>query len=449
MSDDPVELLSGWGRTAPTAATVVRPRDAREVADVVRAAGPRGVIARGLGRSYGDAAQDSGGTVLDLTGLDALHVDAANGVASCGAGVSLETLMRAALPLGWFVPVTPGTRQVTVGGALAADVHGKNHHAAGSFSRHVRSLTLVGADGDSHELGTDDPLAQATAGGMGLTGVVTDAEVELQPVTSVWMRADTTRADDLDCLMAVLEGADRQHPYTVAWIDCLARGRRLGRGIVTAGTHAEREDLPDRRRATALRFTPTRGLPGLPWAPGGLLNPATVAAFNEAWFRKAPSRREGELQRIGAFFHPLDGVRNWNRLYGPGGFVQYQLVVPFAAADVVRTVVQRLSAARAASFLAVLKRFGPASPGPLSFPQPGWTLALDLPARTPGLGPLLDGLDELVAGAGGRVYLAKDSRLRPDLLAAMYPRVDEWRELRSRIDPHRRFVSDLSRRLDL
>jgi decaprenylphospho-beta-D-ribofuranose 2-oxidase len=218
---------------------------------------------------------------------------------------------------------------------------------------------------------------------------------------------------------------------------------------VTSGTHAEREDLPGRRRATALAFTPTRGLPGLPWAPGGLLNPATVAAFNEAWFRKAPSRREGELQRIGAFFHPLDGVRNWNRLYGPGGFVQYQLVVPFAAAEVVRTVVQRLSAARAASFLAVLKRFGPASPGPLSFPQPGWTFALDLPARTPGLGPLLDGLDDLVAGAGGRVYLAKDSRLRPDLLAAMYPRLDEWRELRSRIDPQRRFVSDLSRRLDL
>jgi decaprenylphospho-beta-D-ribofuranose 2-oxidase len=449
MSDPARTVLTGWGRTAPTSATVLRPRDGDQVADMVRRAGPRGVLARGLGRSYGDAAQDAGGTVLDLTALDTVDVDAETGLAACGGGASLWQVMQAAIPLGWFPPVLPGTRHVTVGGALATDVHGKNHHRSGSFASHVRSMTLVGADGEARRLESADPLSQATAGGMGLTGIVTDLVMSLRPVESSFMQVDTTRAPDLDALMAQLEAADAAHPYTVAWVDCLTGGRRLGRGIVYAGDHAAPADLPEPERAAALRFEPPTGLPAPTWTPAGLLNPHTAAAFNEAWFRKAPRDRRQQLQTISTFFHPLDGVRGWNRLYGHAGFVQYQLVVPFAEGGVVRKVIERLSSARAATVLAVLKRLGASSPGPLSFPMPGWTLTVDMPARGRDLARLLDGLDQLVADAGGRVYLAKDARLRPELVAEMYPRVGEWLELRSRVDPHGCFVSDLARRLGL
>ncbi len=233
----------------------------------------------------------------------------------------------------------------------------------------------------------------------------------------------------------------------MAWIDCLARGRHLGRGVITRGDHARVADLPAPRRAGALDFDPPRRPPVPVTAPSGLLNPVTVAAFNEAWFRKAPRHRRGHLEPIASFFHPLDAVDGWNRLYGRRGFVQYQCVVPDDAGDAVRRIVESVSDQRAASFLAVLKRFGEGDPGPLSFPMAGWTLALDLPVGGSGLGPLLDTLDTVVAEAGGRVYLAKDARLRPELLEAMYPELPRWRAVRERVDPEGRIVSDLARRL--
>lgn len=444
--------VTGWGRTAPTVARLIRPRTYEEAAAAVRNCGTRGGIPRGLGRAYGDAAQNAGGAVLDMTGLDRVHaIDASGGTVSCDAGVSLHRLMRVLLPLGWFVPVTPGTRQVTVGGAIGADIHGKNHHVSGAFSRHVLSLELLTADGEIRTVRRGTPLFDATTGGMGLTGVILTATVRLQPVQTSLMSVDTERARDLDDLMARLAATDDHHRYSVAWIDLLARGAATGRAVLTRGDHAPLDALRagTRARRDPLAFRPSR-LPAAPaLLPEGLLNRRTVACFNELWYRRAPRARTGELQKLTTFFHPLDGVPHWNRIYGRGGFVQYQFVVGHGQEETLHRVVRRISEHRCPSFLAVLKRFGDADPGWLSFPFPGWTLALDIPAALPGLGALLDALDEEVATAGGRVYLAKDSRLRPELLAAMYPRLDAFRSLRAELDPRGVFVSDLARRLAL
>jgi decaprenylphospho-beta-D-ribofuranose 2-oxidase len=442
--------LTGWGRIAPSTAQLAEPADPAQVAGLLAGAPARGVIARGLGRSYNNAAQSGGGLVIGTTAMNRIiRLDPAAGLVTCEAGVSLEQLMVAGLPAGWFVPVSPGTRQVTVGGAIAADVHGKNHHAAGSFAQHVPWFDLLLPDGrETRVTAADDPaLFWATAGGMGLTGVILRAAVQLKPVPTSRVRVDTVRTADIDETMAHLAATDDRYGYTVAWTDCLARGGRLGRSVITSGDFAALSDLPAQDRRDPLAFRPGARLGAPPVFPSGLLNSVTVGLANEAWYRKAPRRRDGEIQTIGAFFHPLDGIRNWNRVYGPAGFRQYQYVVPAGQEQVVRWSLEQISAARAPSFVTVLKRFGPADPGFLSFPLAGWTLALDFPARTPGLAELLDRLDEQVADAGGRVYLAKDSRVRPEVFARMYPRLEEFRKLRAEIDPSGVLASDLSRRL--
>ena len=445
--------LTGWGRTAPTVATLSRVTAADQVVDAVRRrADGRGLIARGLGRSYGDAAQNAGGQVLDMTGLNrVLRVDAGARTVEVEAGVSLDTLMRALLPFGLWIPVLPGTRQVTVGGAIAADVHGKNHHLAGSFGDWVLSMDLLTADGETRTLTPDDADSTpfwATVGGMGLTGVVLRATLEVQETQTAWFVVDTERADNLDDLMARLASGDDRYPYSVAWFDALAGGSRLGRAVLTRGRAATLDDLPAERVQRARSFVaPSLGtVPD--HLPPGLLNRVSGRAFNELWFRKAPRNRVGELQDITSFFHPLDVIAEWNRLYGPRGFCQYQFVVPTGAEDVFKLAVREIAASGQVSSLNVLKRFGPGNPGPLSFPTAGWTLAVDLPVTT-GLERLFARLDALVAEADGRVYLAKDSRLRADLLRRMYPRLAEFAAVRAELDPHGLFRSDLSRRLRL
>ena len=452
MSNPSRTQLWGWGRTNATVAEEVTVGASR-VAATLKEAGPRGALARGLGRSYGDAAQNAGGLVLRLTaGAGDVILDAATGRATVGAGVSIDQLLRVIVPRGFFVPVTPGTRFVTIGGAIASDIHGKNHHVDGSIANYVDSITMMLADGSKTVVGPHDnqALFWATTGGMGLTGLMLDATIRLLPIETSRMRVDTSRVPDLDTLLATMSSGDDDVRYSVAWIDLVAKGRHLGRSVLSRGDHACLGDLDARQAVDPFAYGPHQIIAVPPVvASVGVLNHASIAAFNEVWYRKAPKRRTGEIQGIGTFFHPLDFVGSWNRLYGKRGMLQYQFVVPFGQEDAMRAVVERLSASGAPSFLAVLKRFGEANPAPLSFPRAGWTLALDLPGASRGLGDLLHGLDRVVLDAGGRHYFAKDSHMSPDAVRRGYPRLDEWKAIRHEVDPHRVWQSDLGRRLGL
>jgi len=446
-------VLTGWGATSPSAATVVHPAMRREVLASVADLSGRGVVARGYGRSYGDAAQNAGGTVVDATSFAEIDLDADQAVVTVSAGTSLEDVMRVIVPRGFFVPVTPGTRTVSVGGAIAADIHGKNHHRSGSFADHLVSLRLLVPSGEVLDISREHrpDLFWATAGGMGLTGIVVDATFRCPRIETSLIAVDTDRTANLDVLLTTMldEDDDPRYPYSVAWIDTLATGASLGRGILTRGRFAPLDALDDRQREAPLAFDPKVLVTIPPVFPSGLLNRFTVGLLNEAWFRKAPAHRAEELQTITTFFHPLDMIRSWNRGYGPAGFLQWQIALPDGTEDLLHRVVERLSAARSASFVSVLKRFGPHNAGHLSFPIKGWTLTVDLACGMRGLPELLDDLDVTVADAGGRVYLAKDSRLAPELLSTMYPRLDEWRAVRATIDPDALIDSDLARRLDL
>lgn len=445
--------LTGWGRTAPTPADVLEPRTRDELLAAADVTSPRGLIPRGLGRSYGDSAQNAGGVVIDDTQVSGLvDLDLHRGEATALAGTSLDELMRWLVPLGWFVPTTPGTRQVTVGGAIAADVHGKNHHRVGTWCESVTAFTLATpARGVLRVTREDEPeLFWATAGGMGLTGVVVDATFRLTPIETAYLSVDVDRTDDLDSTLALMEATDDLYDHSVAWIDLLASGRSLGRSILTRGHFATLEQLGRRHRRAPLAFHAGTIARVPPVLPSGLLNGTTVRAFNEAWYRKAPRSARGDIQSISEFFHPLDMLADWNRIYGPRGFVQWQGLVPLSATGTLRRIIEDLSASGRSSFLAVLKRCRSGNPGPLSFPAEGWTLALDLPVDRSGeLGALLDRLDEQVVTAGGRIYLAKDSRMRPELLGAMYPRLDEWLDVRRTVDPAGHLRSDMARRLGL
>ena len=419
------EILSGWGRTNPVTSEVVQPSSVEQLQQLIHAAPPKSLIARGLGRSYGDAAQLKDGMVIELSVFDQIKLDPISGTITAGAGVSLDQILRVIVPEGFFLPVTPGTRNVTVGGAIAADVHGKNHHVDGSFGNHVQRLLLVDGNGRLRDLTPngrgdveDAEFFWATVGGMGLTGVIVEATFSLIPITSSLISVDTTRYRDLESLMEAMVEADTKYRYSVAWVDSLDPN---GRGVLTCGDHTPVGDLPKAQQVDPLRYDPKALASAPPFLPGGLLNRLTVRAFNEAWYRKAPKQRSGELQEIAPFFHPLDGVKDWNRIYGPEGFLQYQFAVPNEAAHMVRRTLEALRRVGAPSFLTVLKRFGHSNPAPLSFPIPGWTLAADVPAAVPGLLQVLDQLDEEVAAVGGRLYLAKDSRQSAKMFSRGYP----------------------------
>jgi decaprenylphospho-beta-D-ribofuranose 2-oxidase len=432
-------VVSGWGNRGRVPVWVARPDSFEQLRAAVIDRRTPGAIARGMGRSYGDAAQLARGLVLDTTALRGFELDAARGILRAEAGATLGELLGALAPAGWVLPVVPGTQHVTVGGAIAADIHGKNHGVAGTFGAHVLELGLMTASGEVLELTPeqDGELLDATIGGMGLTGVIVWAAIRLCRLPTPWLAVDIDRVGSLDEALAILDGPGGD--YRVAWLDLL--GAAPARGVVTRADHAVSE--PSRGDARTIVAARGRIPPRLP----GFLPPAgVVRAYNEYRFRRAPRRAIGHLEPFGAHMFPLDALEAWPRLYGPGGFVQYQLVVPKGRVRVLDQVILALRSSSVPCYLAVLKDFGAANGALLSFPMRGWTLTLDLPGGAPGLSGLLDRFDELLVQSGGRVYLAKDGRLRPDTLAAMYPHLDDWRAVRDRVDPSGRWLSDLGLR---
>jgi decaprenylphospho-beta-D-ribofuranose 2-oxidase len=358
---------------------------------------------------------------------------------------------------GLTLPVVPGTRHVTLAGAIASDIHGKNHHSDGGFARHVAAISLCTPSGELLELTPEDDaeLFYATLGGMGLTGVVVEATVAAQELSSPWVAEDVDRTDGLAETLDLMGGEER-HRYSVAWLDLLADGPKMGRAVISRADPLAAEDATGistaGRRAGStypgsLTRRPILEIPA--GVPGGLLRPRSMRLFNALRWRASPKRERGRPLALAPYFFPLDVLGGWNRMYGPAGFVQYQFVTPSGEEGALERCFELIRERRLPVYLAVFKRFGAAFGGPLSFPLEGWTLAIDMPAAAPGLGAALEALDEIVAGCGGRVYLSKDIRLRRDAVARMYPRLEAFREVRGRVDPDSVLRSDLGLRLGL
>ena len=448
--------LTGWGRTAPTVAQVLSTRDPEVIAKAVAQAGSqpkgRGVIARGLGRSYGDNAQNGGGLVVDMTPLNRIHsIDAETRIVDVDAGVSLDALMKAALPFGLWVPVLPGTRQVTVGGAIACDIHGKNHHSAGSFGNHVRSIDLLTADGEVRQLtpeGADSELFWATVGGNGLTGIILRAAIEMTPTATAYFIADGDVTASLDETIAFhSDGSEDNYTYSSAWFDAISAPPKLGRAAISRGSLARLDQLPEKLQRNPLKFEAPQLLTLPDVFPNGLANKYTFGPIGELWYRKSGTYR-GKIQNLTQFYHPLDMFGEWNRAYGPAGFLQYQFVVPTAAVDEFKSILVDIQRSGHYSFLNVFKLFGKGNQAPLSFPIQGWNVCVDFPIKA-GLAELVRELDRRVLEFGGRLYTAKDSSTTAETFHAMYPRIDEWIALRRRVDPNGVFASDMARRLEL
>jgi len=444
------KTLVGWGGIAPQECAVYRPEQRRSLKEILGGAGDASLIPRGLGRSYGDASVNGGAGVIDMTRLDRMIAfDPETAVLECEAGVSLADIVEIFLPRGYFLPVTPGTKFVTVGGAIANDIHGKNHHAAGSFGQFVEAISLLLPDGETVHCSPADreDLFWATVGGLGLTGIILSARFRMQRVESAYLTVDYHRSKDLDDALATMADSDRDYQYSVAWVDCLARGGSLGRSVLMRGDHAPAAALtPDRAAAP---FDPKKArAKGVPVnLPGFVLNPLSIGLFNHFFYRRHGDAT-GVLVDCESYFYPLDRIHHWNRLYGKAGFAQYQATLPLASGAGLVKLLERLAASRRASFLAVLKRFGPASPGYLSHPMEGYTLTLDLPNRK-GLAPFLHELDRILLDHGGRVYCAKDVATTAETFARMYPRLDEFKAVKAGVDPHYRLSSSLARRLGI
>ena len=463
------QSLYGWGRTAPTTAEVLATRDVDLIKAAVRqvaernaelpAHARRGVIARGMGRSYGDPAQNGGGLVVDMQPLNRIHaIDPDTAIVDVDAGVTLDQLMRAAIPYGLWVPVLPGTRQVTIGGAIGPDIHGKNHHSAGSFGDHVVSMELLVADGRVLHLepegSSDDPdgtLFWATVGGMGLTGIILRAQIRMTKTETAYFISDTDRTSNLDETIAFhSDGSEANYEYSSAWFDAINPEPKLGRSTISRGslaTLAQLEEFAPKLAKDPLKFSAPQLMTVPDVFPSWTMNKLTLSAIGTAYYAMG-SPSKNQIENLTQFYQPLDMVAKWNRGYGPAGFLQYQFVVPMDAVEPFKQIIKDIQASGHYSALNVFKLFGEGNRAPLSYPMPGWNVCVDFPIRD-GLHSFLDRLDEQVMEFGGRLYLAKESRTSAENFHKMYPGLEGWLKTRNDIDPTGVFASDMSRRLEL
>ncbi|MCZ9309873.1 FAD-binding protein [Corynebacterium uberis] len=463
------QSLYGWGRTAPSTAHVLSTPDLETIVAAVKqvaddnstkpAHARRGIIARGMGRSYGDPAQNGGGIVVDMQPLNRIHsIDPDTALVDVDGGVTLDQLMKAALPYGLWVPVLPGTRQVTIGGAIGPDIHGKNHHSAGSFGDHVVSMELLVADGRILHLepegSADDPdgtLFWATVGGMGLTGIIVRATIRMTKTETAYFISDTDRTGTLDETVAFhSDGSEVNYTYSSAWFDVISPEPKLGRATISRGSLATLDQLREFAPKLAkdpLKFNAPQLMTVPDIFPSWTMNKLSLSAIGEAYYLMgAPARNK--IKNLTQFYQPLDLIGEWNRGYGSKGFLQYQFVVPTEAVEPFKDIIKQMQASGHYSALNVFKLFGPGNRAPLSYPMPGWNVCVDFPIR-PGLGEFLDDLDRQVMEFGGRLYLAKESRTSAEKFHKMYPGMEGWLKTRNDIDPTGVFASDMSRRLEL
>lgn len=434
-------ILDSWGRYPQTIAQVLEPLDSDALQRLLKAhAKDAAMIPRGAGRSYGDSALAE--LVMSSRFLDSfLSLDPDEGIIHCGAGVNLDSILKVCIPHQLFLPVLPGSKFVTVGGAIAADVHGKNHHLDGSFGEHVIGFNLLLASGEVVFCSrTENPeLFHASCGGMGLTGIIIDAKLNLRKVSGVTIKRRSIIGSNLPATFEILE-ANNSSTYSVAWLDCLARGESLGRSVVYLAEHGEDQRFEYKQRfAVNVPFT----------TPGFLLNKFSMGVFNGSYFNLKKQLPKSDTSNYDAYFFPLDNIGNWNRLYGGKGFLQYQFVIPTESAlEGITKVLEKVSAAGKGSFLSVLKKFGKSNANLLSFPVEGYTLTLDF-KREKSLFPLLLELDDIVLAHGGRLYLAKDARMTENTFKQSYPNWEQFMELKEKVDPQNIFGSLQSTRLGL
>jgi len=450
-SHETVERLGGWGLLTGEDCHVTRPETLDQLREAVVRGPQSAYISRGFGRSYGDPAINKNHGVIDHTRLNRmLAFDPGTGVIEAEAGVELGEVVTHLRPRGWTLAVTPGTRFVTLGGAIAADVHGKNHHVDGSFANFVDRFSLLTANGETVNCSRTEnsDVFWATVGGMGLTGVILSAVIRLKRVETSFCKVITVRRANLDSCLEHFAEVANHHRYSVAWVDCLARGKRLGRSVIMTGDDAVVDDLPPKLRNRPLATAKKRQLRVPFFAPEIVLNPLSVAALNATYWS---TQQDGQqVVDMDSYFYPLDSVLDWNRVYGRRGFIQYQaLLPPETSRQGLIELLEAISNARAASFLAVLKTTGPASGAPLSFLRPGHTLALDLPNTGSRLRRLTQKLDDILLRLGGRLYLAKDAITTAEAFQAMYPELAGFRLIKDRLDPNRRFLSSQARRLGI
>ena len=459
------QSLYGWGRTAPSTAQVLSTADVDTIAQAVKQVADenselpehkrRGVIARGMGRSYGDPAQNGGGLVVDMTPLNRIHsIDPDTGIVDVDGGVTLDQLMKAALPYGLWVPVLPGTRQVTIGGAIGPDIHGKNHHSAGSFGDHVLSMELLVADGRVLHLeptGETAELFWATVGGMGLTGIILRARIQMTFTETAYFIADTDRTDTLDETIALhSDGSEKNYTYSSAWFDAISAPPKTGRSTISRGSLATLDQLKELAPKLAkdpLKFNAPQLMTVPDIFPSWTMNKLSLMAIGEAYYLMGSPARN-QVQNLTQFYQPLDLIGEWNRGYGKAGFLQYQFVVPTDAVEPFKDIIYDIQASGHYTALNVFKLFGEGNQAPLSYPMKGWNVCVDFPIR-PGLNEFLDRLDDQVMQFGGRLYLAKESRTSAEKFHAMYPGMAGWLKTRREIDPTGVFASDMSRRLEL